>query len=194
MISQKLRLAHMIRLASASETRAKMLKNAKIDFIQSPSFFDEDTIDSTCPKNFVYLATLGKYKEAFNKFGCEVPLLCADTVVTANDKILRKAKNEDEARTLLDTQSGNIVSIITCMIYKSQRVELIDISSTDYEFEKFESSEIDSFIKSGEWQGKAGACMVEGFCKKYIKSVKGYESCAMGLTLEILKPFLEGNA
>ncbi len=80
------------------------------------------------------------------------------------------------------------------MIYKSQRVELIDISSTDYEFEKFESSEIDSFIKSGEWQGKAGACMVEGFCKKYIKSVKGYESCAMGLTLEILKPFLEGNA
>lgn len=190
MISQKLRLAHMIRLASASETRAKMLKNAKINFTQSPSSFDEDKIDSTCPKKFVYLATLGKYKEAVERFGYEVPLLCADTVVTANDKILRKAKDEDEARALLDAQSGNIVSIITCMIYKSQRVELIDISSTDYEFEKFESSEIDSFIKSGEWQGKAGACMVEGFCKKYIKSVKGYESCAMGLTLEVLVPFL----
>ncbi|MBD3806311.1 MAG: septum formation inhibitor Maf, partial [Sulfuricurvum sp.] len=39
--------------------------------------------------------------------------------------------------------------------------------------------------------GKAGACMVEGFCKPYIREVRGFESTAMGLSIEVLKPFLE---
>jgi len=32
--------------------------------------------------------------------------------------------------------------------------------------------------------------MVEGFCKPYIKKVKGYESCAMGLCVEKLLTYL----
>ena len=39
--------------------------------------------------------------------------------------------------------------------------------------------------------GKAGAIMVEGFCKPYIKSVDGYESTAMGLCVEKLLPYLK---
>ncbi len=38
---------------------------------------------------------------------------------------------------------------------------------------------------------KAGACMVEGFCKRYIKEVVGLESTAKGLSIEKLLPFLE---
>ena len=32
--------------------------------------------------------------------------------------------------------------------------------------------------------------MVEGFCKSYIKEVRGFESTAMGLSVEVLKTFL----
>jgi len=32
--------------------------------------------------------------------------------------------------------------------------------------------------------------MVEGFCKNYIKEVRGFESTAMGLTTEVIKPYL----
>jgi len=39
--------------------------------------------------------------------------------------------------------------------------------------------------------GKAGACMVEGFCKKYIVKSEGLESCAMGLSVEKILPFLD---
>ena len=35
--------------------------------------------------------------------------------------------------------------------------------------------------------------MVEGFCKPYIKNVIGYESCAMGLCIEKLIPFLNNK-
>ncbi|MDO9056653.1 MAG: septum formation inhibitor Maf [Sulfuricurvum sp.] len=181
----------MIRLASSSITRAELLKAAGIPFIQQSIDFDEDSINAASPKNFVYQATLGKYKVNLEKFGCsDYPLLVADTVVTAQGKILRKAKDEADARAILEMQSGSDVAIITCMIYKTPRMELVDISSTHYFFNVFDSQDIENYLRSGDWRGKAGACMVEGFCKPYIREVRGYESTAMGLCVEVLKPFL----
>jgi len=180
-----------IRLCSQSESRALLLSNAGVDFIQSPVDFDEEQIQANSPKNFVYQATVGKFQAALKTYDYhELPLLCADTVVTSQGEILRKAKNIDDARKILLTQSGNITSIISCMIYKSKEMELIDISTTDYIFSEFEKDDLERYLQSGEWQGKAGGCMVEGFCKPYIKEVKGYESCAMGLSVEKLLPWI----
>ncbi|NPA66795.1 MAG: septum formation inhibitor Maf [Epsilonproteobacteria bacterium] len=181
----------MIRLASSSPTRAKLLRDFSIEFIQESVEFDEESIRATSPKNFVYQATLGKYEANFKHFGIkEHPLLVADTVVTSNGMILRKARCIDEARNILLTQSGSITSIITCMIYHSKSLKLIDISYTDYLFREFDKEDLENYLQSGEWRGKAGACMVEGFCKPYIKEVRGYESTAMGLCVEKLQPFL----
>lgn len=181
----------MLRLASASITRAELLSAAGISFIQESLDFDEDSIIATSPKNFVYQATMGKYKVNLARFGCDdFPLLVADTVVTAQGKILRKAKNEADARAILEIQSGSDVAILTCMVYKTPRLELIDISSTHYYFDRFDPEDVERYIQSGEWKGKAGACMVEGFCKPYIRETRGYESTAMGLSVEVLKPFL----
>lgn len=181
----------MIRLGSNSPTRALILKNNNIQFIQNGGNFDEDSIKTKDPKSFVYQATLGKYKELYEKYGCDdMPLLVADSVVTANNELLRKAKNEDDARRMLELQSGNETSVITCMIFKSKEKEVIDLSITTYKFNPFDKKDMQDYIKSGECFGKAGAIMVEGFCKPYIKSVKGYESTAMGLCVEKLKRFM----
>jgi septum formation protein len=181
----------MLRLCSSSPTRAKLLREGGFEFIQESVEFDEDSIISTCPKNFVYLATLGKYEANFKAFGIdEYPLLVADTVVTSQNQILRKAKCKDDARDILMTQSGNITSIITCMIYHSKKQKIVDISQTDYIFDEFDETHLQNYLDGGEWRGKAGACMVEGFCKTYIKEVRGFESTAMGLNMEILKAFL----
>ncbi len=181
----------MIRLGSNSPTRALILKSHSINFVQNGGNFDEDSIKTKNPKTFVYEATLGKYKELIKKYGCEdMPLLVADSVVTSNDKLLRKAKDEDDARRMLELQSGSETSVITCMIFKSKEKEVIDISITTYEFTEFDKNHMEEYIKSGECFGKAGAIMVEGFCKAYIKSVKGYESTAMGLCVEKLKSII----
>ena len=181
----------MIRLASGSITRAQLLREAGIEFIQESKDFDEDSIIASSPKNFVYQATLGKYETNLKAFGYkDYPLLVADTVVTAKNQILRKAKCVDDARNILMTQSGSITSIITCMIYHSKEKKIIDISQTDYIFDKFDLDDLDKYLDSGEWRGKAGACMVEGFCKSYIKKVNGFESTAMGLNTEVLKIFI----
>ena len=185
------KVCQMIRLCSLSITRAELLQKAGIQFIQESVDFDEDTILASSPKNFVYQATLGKYGANLKAFGYEeYPLLVADTVVTSQGHILRKARCEDDARNILMTQSGNITSIITCMIYQDTKKKIIDISSTDYLFNAFDLDDLDNYMLSGEWRGKAGACMVEGFCKKYIKEVRGAESTAMGLHTELLKALL----
>lgn len=181
----------MIVLSSASETRAKILEESGISFVQKSCFFDEDSLNISDPAHFVYYAAKGKMQESEREFGLDIPLLVADTVVASSSKILRKAANEEEARQMLKLQSENSVSILTCMIYRSKQMILTDLSSTDYFFAKFSDEDIKEYLKQGDWKGKAGACMVEGFCKKYIKSVKGFESCARGLTVEKLLPFIK---
>jgi septum formation protein len=181
----------VIRLGSNSPTRALILKQAGIEFIQQGGCFDEDAITTTHPKSFVYEATLGKFNELFKKHGInDYPLLVADTVVTCNNKLLRKAKDKKDARQMLELQSNNEVKIITCMIYQSKECKLIDIASTTYWFKPFDARHLNAYIDSNECMGKAGAIMVEGFCKPYIKAVRGYESTAMGLCIENLRQVL----
>lgn len=180
----------MLILASSSPTRASILKNFGIKFKQRSCDFDEDSIACKDAKSFVYQATLGKMKRYKQLFNDDEPFLCADTVLSCNGKILRKAKNISHAKKLLMLQSGNEVSIFTCMIYVSQKFHFFDLSSTVYEFKKFDDDKLNSYLNSNLWQGKAGACMVEGFCKEYIKNKRGLTSTAMGLSIEKLLAFL----
>ncbi len=181
----------MIILASNSESRAKILRDFAVKFRQVGCDFDEENIIASSPKNFVYQATQGKFVACKEKLGLETPLLVADTVVTSHGEILRKARDREDARRILSMQSGSVTAIITCMIYASKKMQFLDISSTEYLFDRFPEDALEAYLDSGVWQGKAGACMVEGFCKPYIRSVKGLESNAMGLGIEKLLAFID---
>ena len=180
-------------LCSGSESRALLLRNFDVDFVQKSVAYDEEQITTTSAKDFVYTASKGKLEAAVKEFGLETPILCADTVIAAFDgSILRKAKNVEDARRILKIQSGSTISIISSLHYKSKTLAFSDISATHYHFSKFEEDDLEAYLESGLWRGKAGGCMVEGFCKKYIKSVDGYESTAMGLQVETLLPWISG--
>jgi septum formation protein len=76
------------------------------------------------------------------------------------------------------------------MHYKTKAFYFSDVSATYYNFSSFEKKDLEAYLEGGLWEGKAGGCMVEGFCKKYIKSVQGNESTAMGLNVERLLSWL----
>ncbi len=182
----------MIHLASNSESRALLLTDFGIDFIQKSPDYDEEQITTPIAKDFVYTASKGKLDAAIREFGIEMPLLCADTVIAAADgTILRKAKDVEDAKRILNIQSGSTISIISAIHYKSKTLAYSNISATHYHFAPFEKEDLEAYLESGLWRGKAGGCMVEGFCKKYIKSVDGFESTAMGLQVECLLPWLK---
>jgi septum formation protein len=178
-------------LCSSSPTRANLLKNANIEFTQISCDFDEDSILEKEPIKFVTLATNGKFEACIKCQGDAPPIISADTVISANGKLLRKAYSKEEAKNILLSQSGEDVEIITSMKigYKGEVHSYLD--KTVYKFKKFDENDLENYLNSDEWRGKAGACMVEGFCKKYIENVKGYESTAMGLTVEHIGEFLK---
>jgi len=181
----------MIHLASNSPSRALLLKNFGVDFIQKSPDYDEEQITASIAKDFVYTASKGKLEAAVREFGLKLPLLCADTVIAAADgSILRKAKDKEDARRILNIQSGSSISIISSLHYRSKTLAFSDISATHYHFSTFEEEDLEAYLESELWRGKAGGCMVEGFCKKYIKFVEGYESTAMGLQVEVLLPWI----
>ncbi|WP_456488845.1 septum formation inhibitor Maf [Caminibacter pacificus] len=182
----------MLILCSGSQTRALLLKKAGIEFIQKSCDFDEESIKTDDPYEFVTLASYGKFRECLKCFKKE-NVIAADTVVSDGKQILRKAKDIKDARRILLAQSGKEIRIITAMWVRYDFQIFGRIDETVYEFEKFDEKDLEEYLKSGEWKGKAGACMVEGFCKKYIKSVKGYESTAMGLCVEELLKIIGGK-
>ncbi len=177
----------MLHLASNSKSRALLLKKFNIPFKQQAPQYDEEQIETKNAKDFAYIASRGKLESAIKEFGLETPLLTADSVIlSADGKLLRKPKNLDDARRILELQSGSNMAIISAMHYKTKKFYLSDVSATYYNFFKFNRDDLEEYLKSDLWRGKAGGCMVEGFCKKYIKSVHGNESTAMGLNIERL--------
>ncbi|MGC9351569.1 MAG: septum formation inhibitor Maf, partial [Sulfurovum sp.] len=144
----------MICLCSASESRALLLKNFCVDFIQKVPDYDEEQITTTVAKDFVYTASKGKLEAAVREFGLDTPLLCADTVIAAADgSILRKPKDIDDARRILEIQSGATISIISSAHYRSKTLFFSDISATHYRFDAFEREEMEAYLESGLWQG-----------------------------------------
>jgi len=186
-------VSRKICLCSSSESRALLLHKFGIDFIQKSPDYDEDQITTTIAKDFVYTASKGKMDSAVKEFGLEIALLCADSVIVASDgTILRKAKNIEDARRILNLQSASKISIVSSLHFRTKELLFTDVSATHYHFNSFDKDDLEAYLSGGLWQGKAGACMVEGFCKKYIKSVDGFESTAMGLQVETLLPWING--
>ncbi|MFK5974909.1 MAG: septum formation inhibitor Maf [Sulfurovum sp.] len=182
----------MICLCSTSTSRALILNNFGIEFVQKSTNYDEEQITTPVAREFVYIASRGKLESAIKEFGLDIPLLCADTVIATKDgQILRKPKSIEDARAILNIQSGSQISIITSVHLKTKIMEFSNISTTDYHFNTFNQEDLENYLSGGEWEGKAGGCMVEGFCQKYIKSVDGLESNAMGLQIEKILGWLE---
>ena len=182
----------MIYLCSSSPTRAKLLDQFGIVYCQKPIDFDEEQIATDDPYAFVYQASKGKLEAAERVYGLETPLLTADSVVVSADgAILRKANTIVEAHEILLRQSGSEIAIVSSLHFKTDSFLLVDTSATHYRFDPFDVDALEVYLSSGDWEGKAGACMVEGFCRPYIRDVRGRESTAMGLQVEVLLPWLK---
>ncbi|EAU00397.1 septum formation inhibitor Maf [Campylobacter curvus] len=181
----------MIILASSSPTRAKILTENGINFEQISFEFDESKISKDrAPHIYVQMVVKAKKEQFFKTYLHAKNVLFADSCVACEGKILGKAADENEASDMLWLQSGKVCSVFSAMIFTGENFELLNVSETAYEFDKFSRDDVQSYLESGEWRGKAGAMTIENFNKKYIISQQGETSTAMGFNVKILKAFL----
>lgn len=122
----------------------------------------------------------------------EFTILAADTVVACGRRILPKAENEDQARACLKLLSGRRHHVYGGIALKDLdgtiKTRLCD---TVVQFKRLTPQEIDHYIQSGEWEGKAGGYAIQGLAAAYIKALRGSYSNVVGLSLYDVRALLE---
>ena len=198
----------MLILASASQSRKKLLENCQIEFIQISSNFDETTIQE---KNIINLALELSFQKANNiseniqnkslpeEFNCgPLEILGCDSIFEFKGEAYGKPSNKEEAFIRWKKMSGEFGFLHTghtliigrfdssSKIFKITEIIKKTVSSKVY-FSKLEDWEIKSYVDTNEPLYCAGGFALEGIGGKYIKKIEGCFSNVMGLSLPWLR-------
>jgi septum formation protein len=169
-------------LASASPRRLDLL--ARLGIVPDavvPADIDETPLKTERPIPYARRIAAAK-AAAVAEAGALV--LAADTVVAAGRRILPKTESEDEARAALSLLSGRrhrVHSALT-LIDGAGRARH-KLSSTIVTFKPLSADELNSYLASGEWRGKAGGYAIQGRAEALVRALSGSFSGVMGLPL-----------
>lgn len=111
-------------------------------------------------------------------------ILAADTVVGVGRRILPKAETEEDARACLALLSGRAHRVHTALalIGRDGQPRLRHVE-TKVGFKRLSKEEIETYIASKDWQGKAGGYAIQGLAAAYIDFISGSYSGVVGLPL-----------
>lgn len=178
-------------LASASPRRLDLLAQigVKPDAVVAADV-DETPLAKETPRNLAL--RLARMKAtAVEPGGARV--LAADTVVAVGRRILPKTETEAEAYDCLALLSGRghrVYTGVALRIGDGVRTRLVETRVT---FKQLTRTEIDAYIASGEWRGKAGGYAVQGVAARYITNIIGSYSNIVGLPLFETANLLDGG-
>jgi septum formation protein len=121
-------------------------------------------------------------------------ILAADTVVAVGRRILPKAELLDEAAQCLRLLSGRNHRVFTgvCLVTPREgfRQRLVE---TKVRFKRLSEQDIEAYLASGEWRGKAGGYAAQGLAGTFIVKMVGSYSNVVGLPLYEAAAMLEGD-
>lgn len=110
-------------------------------------------------------------------------ILCADTTVVAGRQILGKPEDADEARRFLRLLSGRRHRVLTAVALHNRGRLHERLVSTTIRLRPLSPAEIETYIASGEWQGKAGGYGIQGRAGTFVLWLQGSYSAVVGLPL-----------
>jgi septum formation protein len=121
-------------------------------------------------------------------------VLAADTVVALDGRILPKPSDVDQARDWLRALSGREHLVVSAICLASGGEEREAASATTVRFRSLTETEIDWYLGTGEWRGKAGGYAIQGRGAALVAGISGDYWTVVGLPvpplLELLGPGL----
>ncbi len=187
-------------LASASPRRLALLQQVGID----PDFLKPTDVDETPRRHELPRALALRLAEekaiaargwAMNtEEWAESFILSADTVVAVGRRILPKAMMTDEAVECLRLLSGRAHRVWTGVALVTPRGNVrTKLVETRIRFKRLSGREIDDYIASGEWRGKAGGYAIQGLAGAFPIKLSGSYTNVVGLPLNEVVGMLEGD-
>ncbi len=182
-------------LASASPRRLDLLRQvgrepAEID----PADIDESPLARELPRAYALRMATAKLAAVAPRHRHAV-VLAADSVVVCGRRILPKAETVSEAKACLDLLSGRRHRVLGGLAVASPdggvRSRLVE---TIVRFKRLEAAEIQAYLDSGEWQGKAGGYAIQGRAASFVAFLSGSYSNVVGLPLFETEQLLKAAA
>ena len=169
-------------LASASPRRRALLADIAI----TPARIVAPEIDET-PRGGegprAYARRMALEKSAAVERADDEAVLAADTVVAMGRRILGKPASADEARAMLRALSGRRHRVTTAIaVVRGERCWWRAVTS-QVRFRRLSPVEVESYIDTGEWRGKAGGYAIQGAAAALIPWMSGSWSAVVGLPL-----------
>jgi septum formation protein len=187
-------------LASGSPRRLGLINQAGIEpDALRPADIDETPIKGELPRACANRLARLKAEAALSLVGVDEELkgayiLAADTVVAVGRRILPKAELLDEASQCLRLLSGRNHRVYTgvCLVTpkESFRQRLVE---TRVRFRRLSEQDMEAYLASGEWRGKAGGYAAQGIAGTFIVKVVGSYSNIVGLPLYETVSMLTGE-
>lgn len=179
----------MIVLASASPRRQELLRNAGIRFTVQPANIDERFLNGESARDCA--ERLAREKAlAVSQVRPQDFVLGADTVVTIDDLILGKPRDEDDAGRMLRMLSGRTHQVITGVCLVRPRNEGSNVrsfsESTQVTMCEISEDEIRDYVASGEPMDKAGAYAIQGMASRWIPRIEGDYGNVVGLPVALV--------
>ena len=180
-------------LASASPRRLQLLQQVGIvpDAVD-PAAIDETPLPAETPR--LYAARIAAAKAAVvSPRHADAFVVAADTVVALGRRILPKAEHEAEARRCLVLLSGRRHRVLGAVAVATPTGRLGQrLVATDVRFKRLTDVEIDAYLATGEWQGKAGGYAIQGRAAAFIPWIGGSYPNVVGLPLTETLALLQG--
>ncbi|ADO43152.1 Maf family protein [Ketogulonicigenium vulgare] len=169
-------------LGSASPRRAELLGQLGIaaDAI-TPADIDETPAKLEMPRD--YVARMSREKLAALPARDDAVTLCADTTVTMGRRIMGKPENAAEAASFLYAMSGRRHRVITAISVGRGADSWHRVVESVVKFKVLSDAEVNAYIASGEWAGKAGGYAIQGRAAAFIPWISGSFSAIVGLPL-----------
>ena len=121
-------------------------------------------------------------------------LIAADTVVCVGRRILPKCELAEEAEDCLRLLSGRAHRVYTGVsLITPKGAERRKIVETRLRFKRLSAGEIEAYVASGEWRGKAGGYAIQGLAGVFPVKLIGSYSSVVGLPLQEVMALLVGE-
>lgn len=180
-------------LASASPRRLDLLKQVGIVPDQIlPANLDETPLKNERPRSLALRLAVAKASAIPPSPSSFV--LAADTVVGCGRRILPKTETEDEARACLSLLSGRRHRVYGGIALRTPEGKMLSrVTMAVVEMKRLSAAEINHYIASGEWQGKAGGYAIQGCAAAFIPLIRGTYSGVVGLSVYDTIQMLTGS-
>ncbi|MCE8007124.1 nucleoside triphosphate pyrophosphatase [Aestuariivita sp.] len=169
-------------LGSGSPRRRALLAQIGLEAEDiRPPDIDEDPIKGELPRP--YCARMARQKAEAVVAGVDEIVLCADTTVALGRRILGKPADAGEAAQFLHLMSGRRHRVITAVaVRRGERIWEKDVVS-QVRMKCLSDREVNAYIATGDWQGKAGGYGIQGPAGGFIPWISGSFTGIVGLPL-----------